>query len=303
LHTLYGAYTPTAEQRTTVIQAASVYLLQANSIHEYLLNRVSEVRFPPEAVDVSASTQSALASLALAEANLLAILKDDTYPSIVAQDRNKDDREWMIKAPDIPKVRAHLFARLALQSGEYAGKAYSLLSVVRGIDEIFIKYTNNLQRASRAKACRFCGLDAELGGETAKGIAWLIGGKKELGLKVDDEDGAKLKGFSKLRKGWSEKREDKKMESGGDWGINAGMQEEGRVIEMLEKKWNRSNNIVSNDLCSRDVVLTRPDQHSSNSTIRPSCCEHALRPRLAQAEVLCSTNHKCRYSVENESTS
>jgi hypothetical protein len=52
-------------------------------------------------------------------------------------------------------------------------------------------------------------------------------------------------GFKGLRKEWTERREDKKVEKGLDWGGDAGKLEETRVIEMLEAKWVKQNDTVS----------------------------------------------------------
>lgn len=260
LKTLNGPAMASLENRTGPIAQATKHLLQANSIHEHIVMRTGDVRFPPSAVDVSVGTQTALASLALAEATLLAILKDDPYPAVVSQDKDRSDREWMYKAPDIPKVRAHLFARLALQAGEHARRALSLLNNAgtardKAVDEAVLKYVRNVQGTARAKACRFLGIDAELGGKTGEGIAWLIGGKKELGYKVDEASGSSIKGLSKLKKGWMEKMEDKRIEKGIEWGADAGRIEEGRVIEALEAKWNKANDMV------RVVQVIFPSSH------------------------------------------
>ena len=249
LRTLYASQTPTADQRTSTITSATKYLLQANSIHVYLSTRFSDASFISTAIDVSASTQRALASLAMAEATLLAVLKDDSYPAAVAQERNKDDKDWMIKAPDIPKVRAKLFTRLCLAASEQGGRAQAMLdssSAARskGVDEALIRYMGDLKRTSRAKACRFFAIDAEMDGRTGEAIAWLLGGKKELGFASTNDEGSKLKGLAKLKKDWTERREDKKIEKGGVWGSDAGRLEEARVIEMLEKKWNKMNDTV-----------------------------------------------------------
>jgi hypothetical protein len=48
-----------------------------------------------------------------------------------------------------------------------------------------------------------------------------------------------------LRKEWSERREDRKVEKGLDWGADGGRLEETRVIEMLEAKWTKQNDTVS----------------------------------------------------------
>ena len=241
---LYGAITPTNEQRTAIITTATKQLLQANSIHNYLASRSAEIDASSAVLETLAQTQSGLAALALAEATLLAVLKDDPYPAVVAQDRNKNDKDWMIKPPEIPKVRAHLFARLCLAAAEHAGKAEAMLSASGRIDEVLIKYVNDLRRTSRAKACRFFGIDADLGGETGQGIAWLIGGKKQLGFAGAKDEGSKMKGLAKLKRDWTERREDKRIETGGEWGSDAGRLEEMRVLEMLEQKWNKMNDTV-----------------------------------------------------------
>lgn len=160
---LYGPSSPTAEQRTAIITTATKHLLHANSIYKYLASRSAETDASSAALETLAQTQCGLAALAIAEANLLAVLKDDPYPAVVAQNRNENDKDWMFKPPDIPKVRAHLFARLCLAAAEHAGKAEAMLSASGRIDEPLIKYVNDLQRTSRAKACRFFGINADLG--------------------------------------------------------------------------------------------------------------------------------------------
>ena len=241
LHSLYSPTTPNTDTRVAAIAAATRHLLQANSIHCFVSRKAAEA--PSNATaDVSVGCQSALAFLALAEATLLAILKDDPYPTVVIQGRNKDDREWMYKSPDIPKVRAHLFARLALQSAEYAEKASALL---RGaVGEELVTYVQNVQRTSKAKACRFLGIDAELGGKAGEGIAWLNGGLRELGFKVEEGSSTKKTGLSKFKKSWQDRREDKKIEKSREWGLDAGRLDESRVLEMLSEKWNKSNDLV-----------------------------------------------------------
>lgn len=245
---LYGTITPTAEQRTAIITTATKQLLHVNSIYNYLASRSAEIDASSAVLETLAQTQGGLAALALAEANLLAVLKDDPYPAVVAQGRNKNDNDWMFKPPDIPKVRAHLFARLCLAAAEHAGKAEAMLSASGRIDEALIKYVSDLSRSSRAKACRFFGIDADLGGETGQGIAWLTGGKKQLGFAGTKVEG-KMKGFAKLKKDWTERREDNKIEKGGEWGSDAGRLEELRVIEMLEQKWTKMNDTVSHLFC------------------------------------------------------
>ena len=242
---LYGATTPTAEHRTALITTATKQLLNTNSIYNYLAARTDETDASSAVLETLAQTHGGLAALALAEATLLAVLKDDPYPAVVAQDRNKNDKDWMVKPPEIPKVRVQLFARLCLAAGEHAGKAEAMLSASGRIAEPLIKYVNDLQRTSRAKACRFFGIGAELGGETGLGIAWLNGGKKQLGFAGTKDEGSKMGALAKLKKDWTERKEDKKIEKGGEWGTDAGRLEECRVIELLEQNWNKMNDMVS----------------------------------------------------------
>lgn len=246
---LYGIITPTSEQRTSIITTATKHLLNAYSIHTYLFNRGGEPDISSVIPETNASVQGGLASLALAEATLLAVLKDDPYPAVVSQERNKNDKEWMIKPPEIPKVRAHLFARLCLAAAERANSAESMLSTsamgrTGRIDDNLLRYVNDLKRTSRAKACRFFGIDADLGGETGKGIAWLSAAEVELGFAKPQAEGTKLQGLAKFKKDWTEKREDRKVSKGGEWGSDAGRLEEARIVDMLKNKWNKMNDTV-----------------------------------------------------------
>ncbi len=242
---LYGAMTPTDEQKNNILTTATKHLLQANSILSYLASRSAEIDASSTVVETLSQTQGGLAALAIAEATLLAVLKDDPYPAVVAQHRNKNDKDWMIKPPEIPKVRAHLFARLCLAAAEHASRAEAMLSASGRIDEALLRYVNDLKKASRAKACRLFGINAELQGETGEGIAWLAGGKKQLAFGGPNDEGSSMKGLAKFKKDWKERKEDKKIEKGGEWGSDAGRLEELRVIEMLEQKWNKMNDTVN----------------------------------------------------------
>lgn len=253
LYPLYTSTTasPSPEQRTLAITTATKHLLQAASIHDYLATRSDQIATTPPCVDITKSTFKALSSLAMAEATLLAVLKDDPYPAAIAQDRNKNDKEWMIKAPEIPKVRAHLFARLCLAVGEHAGNALSLLNAAsKGegkIDSVLLRYVEDLRRTGRGKACRFFAIDSELGGQTGTALAWLQAGMNELGL-ASSEEARKGLSFGKFKKGWEEKREEKRVEKGSQWGADAGRMEEARVLEMLEKKWAKMNDTINTQI-------------------------------------------------------
>lgn len=245
LHLLYGPSSPTAEQRTAAVQSAVKHLLQACSVHTYLVSRSSQWTVPSSSLDVSTPIQTGLASLCLAEATLLAVLKDDPYAAAVARERNENDSEWMIKAPDLPKVRAHLFARLCLAANEHAARASAMLSAGGRIDQGLLDYAKSLQRTAKGKACRFLGIDADLGGQIGTAIAWLRGARYELGLATKGGDTVpKAAGFGRWKAELSEKRETRKIEKGSTWGLDAGRLEECRIVEMLEAKWTKINDTV-----------------------------------------------------------
>ncbi|KAH9826707.1 pH-response regulator protein palC [Teratosphaeria destructans] len=241
--------TLTAEQRTTAIGTAMKSLLEAQSIHAYLLTMPTVSAAKDAPLDIQPATISALASLALAEATLIVVSKDDPYAAAVADDRNESNKDWMYKAPSIPKVRATLFGRICLAAAEHASQAQGLLnrsgSAAGKVDDDLVKYVGDLRRTARGKAARFFAIDAELSGKTGEALAWLKGARKEMGLAVESEDG-KRKGLRGLKQSWQERREDKKVEKGSsEWGMDAGRLEEGRVVEMLEAKWDRENSTVN----------------------------------------------------------
>lgn len=280
LKVLYASTTPTADQKAVAMQNATRLLLQAGSAHTLLARSFTvsdEVATMQDnnVPQLNTTVQTALASLALAEATLLAVLKDDAYTFACIQARNPNDKEWMVRAPKIPKVRALILARVCVRSAEHAEQALSSLgsvgasrngsTTVAKIDEDLVKYVQNVIKVSRGKACRFFGVDAELSGKVGEAIAWLRAGKGALGIKRalipegQSAGGGKTGAFSKLKKGWSDRRDERRLEknssNSGSSGVvhgdelnrgdDAGWEEEGRVIEMLEAKWVKMNNTVS----------------------------------------------------------
>jgi BRO1-like domain len=237
----------TTEARTEAITKAMRHLLQAQALHKYLYDRVGNDSLTDvlsAAVDLSPAVLSALSSLALAEATLIAVLKDDPYPVAVSEDRNKNSKDWMFKSPDLSASRSTLLVRICMSAAKHAADAVAGFRNARGLDDDLITYVDDLRRTARAKAARFQGIAAENQGKTGEGIAWIKGAKHELGF-ITNDDG-KVGGFAKLRKDWREKREDKKIIKGdSDWGADAGKFEEGRVLDMLEKKWTKINDTVS----------------------------------------------------------
>lgn len=246
-----------SQERTTAITTATKHLLDAASIYSYVATRSEQLSSSSPSTDIAPATLRALASLAHAEATLLAVLKDDPYPAAVAQDRNMTDKEWMFKSPEIPKVRAHLYARLCLAASEHAAKAASLCqsagSGSNRISQSLLSYIEDLRRTSRAKACRFFGIDAELGGQTAEGIGWLRAGLQELG--VEPKEAKKGLSLSRLRKDFTEKREDRRVDKETNWGADAGKLEETRVLEMLDSKWSKMNDTVSAQWCKPETNM------------------------------------------------
>ncbi|KAL8772264.1 MAG: hypothetical protein Q9209_002476 [Squamulea sp. 1 TL-2023] len=311
---LRGIYTgsnafPEPEARTKTVAGAMKGLLAANGIHVFLSSLCAGINFTPtegkadvhQPLELCLGVQNALAELAMAEATLLAVLKDDPYPAVVMQTRDKNDKEWMVKAPEIPKVRAHLFARLCIAAGEHARRAEALLSSsisrrnAMKVDEDIVDYSRNLKRSARAKACRFFGIDEELGGKTGEAIAWLRGAKRELGFFVAaNEDGKGwTKGWGKVRKGLEEKREDKRIEKGGEWGADAGRLEEARVLEILERKWVKMNDTVRFDFfkahCTNVVAENaEPDQYTIDTSVRTAAGWYAVRKRDPFIDTVCS---------------
>lgn len=278
------------ETRTSLIQSATKHLLSAHAIHTHLLYLTHNSpdgppSFPKEATDIHASTQSCLAQMSLAEATLLFVLKDDPYPALLQQSRDKNDREWMVKAPDIPRVRAHLFARLCLGAAEHAGTAAAMGRAGpgdgRGLVKELVQYCEDLRRVSRARGCRFLGVDAEASGKTGEGISWLRGGMAELGMDVSKDGEGERMSFGKLKSSWAGKREDRKVEKGrvGEWGADAGKLEEGRVLAWLDSKWTKLNDTVNVQIVPDHAALVPSQMPSGREAF-------ASNPAMWTAKVL-----------------
>lgn len=316
LRVLYASTTPTTDQKAAAMQNATRLLLQAASAHTLLARSFT---IPDDVAttqqensnvpQLNTTVQTALASLALAEATLLAVLKDDAYTFACIQARNPNDKEWMVRAPEIPKMRALILARLCVRSAEHAEQALSGLGSVGAtgggaakVDEDLIKYVQNVIKVSRAKACRFFGVDAELSGKVGEAIAWLRAGKGALGIKRalipegQSTGGGKTGTFSKLKKGWSDRRDERRLEksssNSGSSGVvhsdelsrgdDAGWEEEGRVIEMLEAKWVKMNNVVSLDsffISKRVIADHRIDQYATDPAARAIIVQSSLWKR------------------------
>lgn len=251
---LYASTIPTTQQRLALIQTASRHLKTAYSVHTFLLQRFNSGDGPPElpasATDVSFNVQTALQRLSQAEFSLYMAFKDDPYPAILVQARNELDREWMIRAPEIPQTRAQVLTRLCVAAAEHAASASAALRAEgKRVSKDLLDYTDDLRRTSRARACRFQAIDADAHNETGKAIAWIHAGLNELGAEITTaKDGTSSKsssGLSKLKASWNERREDRRIEKGSArWGADAGKAEELRILEYLQRKFVKSNDTV-----------------------------------------------------------
>jgi hypothetical protein len=266
LQSLHASTLPSSDQRLASIQAATKALSTAYSIHAFLLRRSNSSSdgppsFPTSAIDLQPTIQGALSSYTLASQTLLFVLKDDPYPNLLIQSRSKTDKEWMIKAPEISKVRAHLLARLCLSAAEHAERAVaSLRSNSEKVSKDFIEYCADLQCTACAKACRFFGLDADVSGRTGEAIAWLHAGLASLGIEVPSGKSDISSKFSKLKVSLGERREEKMLARGGAWGADAGKAEEGRILEWLERRWRKMNDTANVQIVPewKDLVKTMP---------------------------------------------
>lgn len=248
---LYTSNTPTSDQRLAFVKSAIQHLTRAHALHAYLSNRSNfspdgPPTFPASAVDVSQPVQTALQHLARAEINLLSVLKDDPYPAQVLQSRNQNDKEWMIKAPDKPKARAAILQRLCIGAAEKAAAASVALRTESGrrVSKELLEYCDSVRATARAKACRFAAVEMDTAGETGKAIAWIRAGLNELGMEIKDTGEKSV--FEKLKSGYAERKEDKRIAKGdGTWGADGGRAEESRILDFLEKKFTKENNTIN----------------------------------------------------------
>jgi hypothetical protein len=248
LHPLYRTDASPMESsaRAQLITQAMKHLLSANAVHRYLLQRASTTQNLPTTtpVDISIPVLGALSSLALAEATLIAVLKDDPYPVAISEERNKNSTDWMFKAPNLETKRLNILVRICIAAADHASASAATLRNAKGVNEELVTYVDDLGRTARAKAARFQAIASDQDGKSGEAIAWIRGAKKELGFTGDDE--SKSSGISKIKRGWMERKEEKKIKKGdSDWGADAGRFEEGRVLDMLEKKWVKMNDTVS----------------------------------------------------------
>ncbi|KAF8246121.1 hypothetical protein K440DRAFT_586263 [Wilcoxina mikolae CBS 423.85] len=232
LHDALSPKIPT-DKKQQLLNTAIQHLLTSASIftHSLSLPLAPGSSFPS---DLSPATLSALSSLSLADATLLAVTKQDPYPSYLALTSGKKSSSEYLYTPPAPPtgVKALLLARICIAASTHAEKALGILpsEVVPELG----KYLDSLHHVARAKACRFLAIDAEASGRVGEGIGWIVLARSIL-----------TPSSSKLKRGFLERRETRALEKGDmTWGMDAGRLEEGRVLEGLEEKWRKNNDAV-----------------------------------------------------------
>ncbi|CCX11902.1 Similar to pH-response regulator protein palC; acc. no. Q524Z5 [Pyronema omphalodes CBS 100304] len=232
------------EKKQTLLNNAIQNLLTASGIFTYTLTlpQVPGSAFP---VDLCPATISALASLSLADATLLAVVKQDPYPNYLALSSGKKEGSGYLYAPPTAPtgVKALLLSRICIAASVHAEKALGSLVTADVVPELR-KYLESLQKVARAKACRFLAIDAEASGRVGEGIGWIILARNILGEK------------GKMKREFLERREARGIEKADStWGLDAGRLEEVRVLEGLEEKWRRSNDAVFFQAIEAEVGL------------------------------------------------
>lgn len=240
-----GSATDAAAAANSLNQATA-NLFTSASIFQHLLTRP----LPPHASswppDLSPQVLSALSSISLSAATLSAVTKQDPYPtylSIIATEKKQQkSKEWLYNPPAPPAgVRALLIARLCVAASDHAAKALGLLSTAEKTDageigEELLRYTDSLQRVSRAKACRFLGIDAEAAGRVGEGISWIRGAKAILNASSSTSSVGSFVGDRLRRKDDT-------------WGADAGKVDEEKTLDALEGRWKKLNDSVMFQKC------------------------------------------------------
>lgn len=309
---------PSTDPQLLFNQAARDLLTSA-SIFTHLLSQPQPSSASSWPIELTTPALSAFSSLSLADATLIAVIKQDPYPTYLSltsrnRDSKKSTKEWLYNPPDPPtSPRALFLARLCIAASDHASKALGLLStsdtkaralllqlsggaksddVPSGITEDLLRYLESLRKVSRAKSCRFLGIDAESSGRCGEGISWLLLAKSILDVPTTAVD--------RLRWGLSERKEARHLAAAdGSWGLDAGRAEEVKVLEALEEKWRKLNDSV--------MFQTLPDMGELNKRIPSGREINNLRdweaPRLTSDEMraLKAESAQIRYEEEADS--
>ncbi|KAI9788431.1 MAG: hypothetical protein M1833_003006 [Piccolia ochrophora] len=231
-------------------QIVTKHLLTAASFHKHISTTI--LPLPPPSPKTSTpelhpQTHTALSSLALSSATLLAIAKDDPYPSLTKPSANPTD--YLIAAPPPPPhVRALLLARLCIAASAHAATAAASLSSLQKPLPALPAYATSLSRAAKARACRFLGLDAERTGEVGTALGYLSAARTCLPSSSSTSSSSSSKLLTKpLRK-------DSTASSGPATAREE--VEERRVLAFLEQKWSKTNDTVFNQrVAEREPLL------------------------------------------------
>lgn len=201
-----------------LLPQAMEHVLNSASIFNYILTLP-----PPKSgtgeeknaipVNICEPMLSSLASISIASATLLAVLKTDPYPTYLAitaipgSKKNNDiySKEYLYSPPAPPTgVKAMLYSRLCIAASEHAARAQGVISgLVRAgmVNEEYSNYLDELKRVAKARGCRFLGVDAEAQGKPGglgEGIGWIKLAKEILAGSVpssssDDKDSKEKK--------------------------------------------------------------------------------------------------------------
>lgn len=184
-------------------------------------------------------------------------------------------KEWLYNPPDPPSgVRALLLARLCVAASDHASKALGLLSTASSpagvLTNDIVRYADSLQKVSRAKACRFLGIDAEASGRVGEAISWIRAAKDLLAPPPP--------GASAFR---AEKKD--------TWGLDAGKSDEGKTLDALEQKWEKLNDTIMFQACpeARDLMTKIPggrEIHSVKTWEAPRLVGDDLKALRAERE-------------------
>lgn len=212
------------EARSKLIPQSIDHLLTSASIFDYLLtlpspaqqhaggtagesgkSKGAEKVYETLPIDLSEQMISSLSSACLASATLLAVLKSDPYPSYLALTTNSSksksndacSKDYLYQPPAPPTgVKALLFSRICIAASEYASKAQGAISSLISQGEVssdYVRYLEGLKRASRARGCRFLGIDAEAQGRVGEGLGWIRLGREIIGVQPSASESSENK--------------------------------------------------------------------------------------------------------------
>ncbi|KAF8472532.1 hypothetical protein BDZ91DRAFT_644204, partial [Kalaharituber pfeilii] len=231
------------DSTSPLLPQATNHLLTSASIFNYMLtltppgigNGEATYKLP---VDISESMLSSLASISMASATLLAVLRSDPYPTYLAltstsnskKSSDANTKNYLYVPPPAPTgVKAHLNSRLCIAASEHAAKAQGAISslVKAGeINEDYSRYLDDLRKAAKARGCRFLGVDAEAQGKVGEGLGWVTLAKEILEGSVSSSSHDKR-----------EAKEKKSLTSTMEKLLHSELQ----TVQGLEAKWSKTN--------------------------------------------------------------